>query len=98
MAIDVLNLPTIPSGIPVGHELSQSLLAALHNHAGVPLEYHPLTEEGDYDDFKAVVFRALSQRICDVELDEMTQECAGQHVVCTYQQRQWRYAQRGQCV
>lgn len=98
MALDTLNIATMPSGIHAGNDLSRSLLDALHNHAGVPLTYQPVIEEGTHDDFKQCVFRVLSVRICEIELEDMIQECAEQHIVCSHQQREWRYAERRQCV
>jgi hypothetical protein len=98
MALDTLNIATLPSGIHAGNDLSRSMLDALENHAGVPLTYQHVIEEGSYEDFKQCVFRVLSVRICEIELDDMVQECAEQHIICSHQQREWRYAQHRQCV
>lgn len=88
----------MPSGIPVGNELSPALRDALKHHAGVPLAYQPVIEEGSYDDFKACVFRVLSIQCCEIALDEMAEECREKGGVVRSHQRRWNYAQEARCV
>lgn len=88
----------MPSGIPPGNELSIPLREALSHHAGVPLAYQPVIEDGTYDDFKACVFRVCSVRVCEVALEDMAEECREKGGVMRAQQRHWNYSQEHRCV
>lgn len=88
----------MPSGIPVGNELSPTLRDALRHHAGVPLAYQPVIEEGDYEDFKACVFRVCSVRVCEVALEDMAEECRAKGGAMRANQRRWNYSQEHRCV
>jgi hypothetical protein len=100
MAIGVLQQrwPMMPSGIHPGTELSLPLREALTAHAGVPLMYHPVIEDGSYEDFKACVFRVCSVRACEVALEDMDQECREQGGIMRSQHRRWNYAPEHRCV
>lgn len=74
------------------------MLDALHNHAGVPLAYQPVIEDGTYDEIKACVFRVCSMRICEVALEDMEEECRAHSITCVASQRKWHYAQERHCV
>jgi hypothetical protein len=63
----------------------------------IPVTYYPVIEEGDYDDFKACVFRVCACRVCEVALEDMVQECNEQGIRCYHQNREWKYSDR-QCV
>lgn len=90
--------PLMPAGIPVGDDLSLPLREALSRHAGVPMAYQPVVEEGSYDDFKACVFRVCSVRVCEVALEDMAEECREKGGVMRAQQRRWNYSQDRHCV
>lgn len=88
----------MPSGIAPGNDLSPTLRDALRHHAGVPLTYQPVIEEGTYDDFKACVFRVCSMRVCEVALEDMAEECREKGGDMRADQRRWNYAQDRRCV
>lgn len=90
--------PMIPSGIRPGTELSLPLREALTAHAGIPMMYQPVIEEGGYEDFKACVFRVLSVRVCEVALEDMEQECREKGGIMRSQHRRWNYAPERRCV
>ena len=98
MAINLPHDAFMPSGIRVGADLSQPLRDALTHHAGLPLEYQPIIEEGTYDDFKDCIFRACSLRACEVRLEDMRAEFGERKIRFAHQQRHWKYALERQCV
>lgn len=88
----------LPSGIPPGTELSLPLRSALAAHAGVPLMYQPVIEDGDYADFKACVFRVCSLRACEVALEDIEGELVAKGARVQTQNRRWSYAPEHRCV
>jgi len=88
----------MPSGIPPGTDLSRPLREALAAHAGVPLMYQPVIEDGNYEDFKACVFRVCSIRVAQVALEDIEHELREKGVGVQTQQRRWSYALEHQCV
>lgn len=83
----------MPSGIPAGSELAGPLRTALAAHAGLPLAYQAVIEDGTYDQIKACIFRVLSYRVCEVAMEDIKAECHAQQIRCEMQHRQWNYFQ-----
>lgn len=61
------------------------------HHAGTPLKYQPVIEEGTYDDFKACVFRVCSSRALQVSMEEVKEECYRNKVTCEFYDYLWGY-------
>lgn len=86
-------LAFMPSGIKPGSELTPSMREALERHAGrLPLAYQPVIEEGNYEDFKACVFRVCSDRAVEVIMKDLEQECYDKGIATRAAQRTWNYS------
>lgn len=93
MPIELQQAAFMPSGIPAGSELAPAFRQSLEHLAGVPLALQPVVEDGTYDEIKACIFRVLSYRICDVAMEDITDECRAQGIKCQFQRREWKYFQ-----
>lgn len=81
----------MPSGIPAGSDIGPELRTSLQHHAGTPLKYQPVIEEGSYDDFKACVFRVCSSQAMKVSMEEVKEECQRNRVSCEFYDYLWGY-------
>ena len=89
--IQMLNDHFMPSGIPAGSELAGPMRTALEAHAGLPIAYQAVIEDGTYDQIKACIFRVLSYRICEVAMEDVKLECREHRITCEMHQREWKY-------
>jgi hypothetical protein len=88
----------LPSGVPVGEPIGPVLLNQLQAHAEVPKAYHPVIEDGTYDEFKECIFRVCSLRGCEVLLADFEAECRGLGIELQLQRRHWFYARNTRCL
>lgn len=88
----------MPSGVPVGEPIGPVLLNELQIHAEVPKAYHPVIEDGTYDELKECVFRVCSIRVCDILLEDLEAECRAIGIEIQLHRRRWYYARNVRCM